>query len=218
MYDAAHAFGTEIDGTGVGNFGDITMFSFHATKLFHTCEGGALTFRNRELKTLIDLLRNFGIKNEEEVVLPGINGRMNEIQAVIGLLNLRNLDEERDRRRRLVDVYREQLTGVSGIRIFETPANVTKSYTYFMIRIGPEFPLGRDEAYRRLKEYNINTRRYFYPLCSDYECYRHLPSAQPDNLPVAHRVSREVLCLPLYGELPVQQVERCCEILRGLGR
>lgn len=216
IYDGAHAFGTELDGVGIGNFGDVTMFSFHATKMFHTCEGGALTFRDPQMKPLIDLLKNFGIKNEEEVVLPGINARMNEIQAAIGLLNLRLLDQERAHRRRLVDTYKNNLAGIPGITVFDIPANVANSYTFLMIRIGPGFGLSRDEVYEKLKKSGIHPRKYFYPLCSDFECYRQLPSAAAVNLPVANKVAREVLCLPLYGTLPVQDVDRCCEILRKL--
>jgi dTDP-4-amino-4,6-dideoxygalactose transaminase len=216
IYDAAHAFGAEIDGVGIGNFGDITMFSFHSTKLFHTLEGGALAFREPHLKPRIDLLKNFGIKNEEEVVMPGINGKMNEVQAAIGLVNLRHLDEERERRRQIVETYQRNLTGIPGVKPFTIPDAVRNSYQYFMIRIGPEFGLSRDELHLELKKYNVITRKYFYPLCSDYNCYRQLPSSDPENLPVAHRVVKEVLCLPLYGNLTLQDAARTCEIIEGL--
>ncbi len=218
IYDAAHAFGTEIDGVGIGNFGDITMFSFHSTKLFHTLEGGALAFRETQLKGRIDLLKNFGIKNEEEVVMPGINGKMNEVQAAIGLINLRHLDEERERRCQIVETYTRKLTGVPGIKVFQIPDNVRKSYQYYMIRIGPEFGRNRDEVHAELKKYNIITRKYFYPLCSDYNCYRQLPSSAPENLPVAHKIVKEVLCLPLYGNLTPEDAEQTCEILADLKR
>jgi dTDP-4-amino-4,6-dideoxygalactose transaminase len=218
LYDAAHAFGTEIDGIGIGTFGDISMFSFHATKLFHTLEGGALTFNTPQLKPRIDLLKNFGIKNEEEVILPGINGKMNEVQAAIGLLNLRSLDAERQKRQAIIDCYKQNLAGLAGIRVFEMPAHVTNSYQYFMIRVGLEFPLSRDELYLELKKYNIMARKYFYPLCSDYSCYQQLPSANPASLPVAQRIVKEVLCLPLYGALGLDTVSKICEILKGLGK
>jgi dTDP-4-amino-4,6-dideoxygalactose transaminase len=216
IYDAAHAFGTEIEGVGIGTFGDISMFSFHATKLFHTIEGGALTFNASHLKPRIDLLKNFGIKNEEEVVMPGINGKLNELQAAIGLINLRHLDEERAKRHKIVATYKQNLADIPGIKIFEIPEKIRNSYQYFMIRIGSEFGRSRDEIHTELKKYNVITRKYFYPLCSDYSCYRQLPSANPENLPVAQRVVKEVLCMPLYGNLKLEDVETICQIIRSL--
>ena len=216
IYDAAHAFGTEIDGVSIGTFGDISMFSFHSTKLFHTLEGGALTYNNIHLKQTIDLLKNFGIKNEEEVVMPGINGKMNEVQAAIGLINLRHIELERQKRQKIVEVYQQNLADIPGIRVFEIPQNIKKSYQYFVIRIGSEFGLSRDEVHAELKKYNVITRKYFYPLCSDYDCYRHLPSADPENLPVARKIVKEVLCLPLYGALELDQVEKICKLIKNL--
>jgi len=219
IYDAAHAFDTEVDGIGIGNFGDISMFSFHATKLFHTAEGGALTYKDTDLKQCIDLLKNFGIKSEDEVVMPGINGKMNEIQAALGLINLRYLEAEREKRKRIIDTYTHCLSDIVGIRLNELPNNVSNSYQYVVIRIEQErFGISRDEVYKRLREYNVYARKYFYPLCSDYPCYKNLPSADPVNLPVAKKVVDEVLCLPLYGELAIASVEKICEIIRGFGR
>ncbi len=219
IYDAAHAFDTELNGTGIGNFGDISMFSFHATKLFHTAEGGALTCKDMDLKRRIDLLKNFGIKSEDEVIMPGINGKMNEIQAALGLINLRYLKAEREKRKRIVDTYTHCLRDIEGIRLNELPKNVRNSYQYFVIRIEQEiFGISRDEVYKRLREYNVYARKYFYPLCSDYPCYRNLPSADPANLPVAKKVVNEVLCLPLYGELAIASVEKICEIIRSFRR
>jgi dTDP-4-amino-4,6-dideoxygalactose transaminase len=219
IYDAAHAFDTEIDGTGIGNFGDISMFSFHATKLFHTAEGGALTCKDMDLKRCIDLLKNFGIKSEDEVVMPGINGKMNEIQAALGLINLRYLEAEREKRKRIIDTYTHCLHDIEGIRLNELPKNVRNSYQYFVIRIEQErFGISRDEVYKMLREYNVYARKYFYPLCSDYPYYRNLPSADPANLPVAKKVVDEVLCLPLYGELAITSVEKISEIIRGFGK
>ncbi|MGD0877558.1 MAG: DegT/DnrJ/EryC1/StrS family aminotransferase [Anaerolineales bacterium] len=216
IYDAAHAFNTEINGVGIGTFGDISMFSFHATKLFNTIEGGALTFNTPHMKKRIDLLKNFGIKNEDEVVLPGINGKMNELQAAIGLINLRLIDAEREKRQKIVDTYTQNLSGIPGIKVFEIPNGVKKSYQYFVIRIGGEFGHSRDEVYSDLKKYNVFARKYFYPLCSDYSCYRHLPSSNPENLPVAKKVVKEVLCMPLYGGLKLDEVEKICEIIKEL--
>ena len=217
IYDAAHAFNTQIDGGGIGNFGDITMFSFHATKLFHTAEGGALSFNDGNLKQRIDLLKNFGIKNEEEVMLAGINGKMNEIQAALGLVNLKYMEAERSKRKIVSETYRQCLSGIEGITLGELPSNVQPSYQYFVIRIDRQkFGISRDEVYNRLKEYNVYSRKYFYPLCSDYACYKQLPSAHPDNLPVAKKIVKEVLCLPFYGNLDVSTVEQICNILKGL--
>ncbi len=217
IYDGAHAFGTEIEGTGIGNFGDITMFSFHATKLFHTAEGGALTFNDPNLKERIELLKNFGIKNEEEVVMPGINGKMNEIQAGLGLTLLNYIDEERERRKTIKQVYNERLKGFEGVTLIESPDRVTKeSYQYFAIRINEKaFGKSRNYVFDRFKEYNVFTRKYFYPLCSDYSCYKSLPSSSKDNLPVANRIKDEVLCLPFYGGLSVEDAGRICEILKS---
>lgn len=216
IYDAAHAFGAEIGGVGIGAFGDVSMFSFHSTKLFHTLEGGALTYNNPQLKPRIDLLKNFGIKNEEEVIMPGINGKMNEAQAAVGLINLRHVDAEREKRRKIVDAYKENLADIPGIRVFEIPDEVRNSYQYFVIRIGKEFGRSRDEVHENLKTYNVFTRKYFYPLCSDYSCYKQLPSSNPENLPVARKIVKEVLCLPLYGGLPLEDVKKICLIIRQL--
>lgn len=220
IYDAAHAFEVEIDGVGIGNYGDISMFSFHATKLFHTAEGGSLTFTNKDLKPRIEFLKNFGIKNEEEVVMPGINGKMNEIQAVIGLLVLDLIDAERNRRKILFDVYKECLGNVEGIsfgnNISNSSLDFKPSYQYLIIRIDEnQFGKSRDYVYKEFKKYNVFTRKYFYPLCSDYPCYHQLPSSSPANLPVAQKVVKEVLCMPFYGGLSVSDIERICNILKS---
>jgi dTDP-4-amino-4,6-dideoxygalactose transaminase len=215
VYDAAHAFGVEVDGAGMGTFGDISMFSFHATKLFHTAEGGALAFRDQNLKPRIDLLKNFGIKNEEEVVMPGINGKMNELQAALGLVLLDYIDEEKRKRKVLFEVYRDCLRGIEGISFLENRP-FKQSYQYFVIRIDERlFGKSRDYVYQEFKKYNIFTRRYFYPLCSNYPCYKHLPSSDPEKLPVANRVASEVLSMPFYGGLTGDDVVRICDILQS---
>jgi dTDP-4-amino-4,6-dideoxygalactose transaminase len=214
VYDAAHAFGVEIDGVGIGEFGDISMFSFHGTKLFHTAEGGALSCKDQNMKQRIDYLKNFGIKNEEEVVMPGINGKMNEIQAALGLLVLDIVETEISKRKVLIDVYRSMLKGVEGISVNEDSSGAKKNYQYFTIRINDVlFGCSRDEAHKHLKEHNVYTRKYFYPLCSNYQCYKYLPSSSPANLPVAETASKEILCLPLYGELTETDIKDICEIL-----
>jgi dTDP-4-amino-4,6-dideoxygalactose transaminase len=214
VYDAAHAFGVEIEGVGIGEFGDISMFSFHGTKLFHTAEGGALSCKDQNMKQRIDYLKNFGIKNEEEVVMPGINGKMNEIQAALGLLVLDIVETEISKRKVLIDVYRSMLKGVEGISVNEDSSGAKKNYQYFTIRINDVlFGCSRDEAHKHLKEHNVYTRKYFYPLCSNYQCYKYLPSSSPANLPVAETASKEILCLPLYGELTETDIKDICEIL-----
>ena len=219
IYDGAHAFQTEINGTGIGNFGDITMFSFHATKLFHTLEGGALVVKDRHLKERIELLKNFGIKNEEEVVMPGINGKMNEVQAVVGQLVLDMVAEERGKRELLRDTYRRCLDDVEGISFMGDIPGVKNSFQYFVIRIDQKkFGRSRDYVYNEFKKFNVMTRKYFYPLCSEYTCYRQLPSSSAWNLPVAHKVVDEVLTLPFYGRLTVEDVEQICTILKSFGR
>ena len=217
IYDGAHSFGTEIDGVPIGNFGDATMLSFHATKLFHTVEGGALIVGNEKLKTRVDFLKNFGIKNETEVVMPGINGKMNEFQAAMGILNLKMIESEKAKRRLLGEAYRVSLEGIEGISCFTLPKDVVNSEQYFVIRID-EFilPGMRDALYFRLKEFNVHTRRYFYPLCSEANCYRSLPSSSPSNLPVAHRVAREVLALPYFGELTPEAAYQISELIRAV--
>lgn len=217
IYDAAHAFGVEIDGRGIGTWGDISMFSFHATKLFHSGEGGALTFADPDLKARIDLLKNFGIKDEETVMMPGINGKMNELQAALGLVVLDCIEEERNKRRSLQQTYLECLGEVAGVTpcIREIPGG-RNSYQYFVVRIDAEtFGASRDQVYQELRRYNVLARKYFYPLCSDYACYRQLPSADPKGLPVARRVADEVLALPFYGGLGKDDVERICAIIRN---
>ena len=217
IYDAAHAFGVELGGVGIGNYGDISMFSFHATKLFHTAEGGALSFNDSKLKAKIDFLKNFGIKNEEEVVMPGINGKMNEIQAALGIVVLDYVEEERHKRSLLKKIYQKRLKEIEGISFIENKEGIKSSYQYFVIRIDEKtFGKSRDYVYQEFKKYNIFARKYFYPLCSDYACYRHLPSSSSKNLTVANKIAKEVLALPFYGDLSVDDVEKICEIIKNI--
>ncbi len=216
IYDAAHAFGSEVNDYGIGTYGDISMFSFHATKLFHTLEGGALTFNSPHLKKRIDLLKNFGIKNEEEVIMPGINGKMNEIQAAIGLILLNSIEDEKAQRKKILDIYKECLIDIEGIKLINNECSNINSYQYCVIRINKDiFGMSRDSVYSNFKKYNVFTRKYFHPLCSEYTCYRNLPSSSSDNLPVANKVVKEVLALPFYGELTTHNAIRICEILRS---
>lgn len=216
IYDGAHAFGTEIDGVPIGSFGDATMFSFHATKLFHTAEGGALAVGDAALKNRIDLLKNFGIRNEFEVIMPGINGKMNEIQAAIGLVNLKLVDAERAARQKLADVYTCRMNKIPGIRTFNIPNNVRHSLQYFVIRVEEGALITRDVLYDRLKSFNIHARKYFFPLCSDYSCYGNLLSAAKHNLPIAQAAAQEVLVLPLYGALGEEGAHRVSDAIEYL--
>lgn len=213
VYDGAHAFGTQIHGQSIGTFGDATMFSFHATKLFHTAEGGALAVNDPVLKQRIELLKNFGIKNEDEVVLPGINGKMSELQAALGRVVLRYVDVERQRRTTIRQIYEQRLADVPGLRLQPMPSGVTDSLQYLVLRVSAQASCSRDALHTRLKAFNVVTRKYFNPLCSDYSCYRHLPSAQPNNLPNANRVASEALVLPLYGALENDDVHRICDAI-----
>lgn len=216
IYDAAHAFGTRINNIGIGNFGNITMFSFHPTKLFHSGEGGALTCRDQLLKNRVDLLKNFGIKGQEAVIDIGINGKMNELQAALGLTILRYVNEERKKRKLLYDAYKQCLKHVQGITILEHPKHIQNSYQYFVIRIDEkQFGKSRDYVYEQLKKYNVFVRKYFYPLCSKYSHYKNLPSSKKNNLSVANKVATEVLSMPFYGRLSVSNIEKICNILKS---
>jgi dTDP-4-amino-4,6-dideoxygalactose transaminase len=212
VYDAAHAFGTRIEGRPVTDFGDATMLSFHATKLFHTAEGGALFVRDPVVKDRVDLLKNFGIKDELTVLMPGINGKMSELHAALGLLTLKMVAGERENRRVVAEIYRKRLADIDGVSVPNIRRGVEESYQYFPIRIESKH-VTRDEVFEGLRRLNVFTRKYFYPLCSDYGCYRMLPSAHPSYLPVAHKVASEVLCLPFYGALTESIVTRICDIV-----
>ena len=220
IYDAAHAFGVEIGGQGIGNFGDISMLSFHATKLYHTVEGGALVMKDEYVKQRIDLLKNFGIKNEEEVVMPGINGKLDEVRAAIGRIMLNYVEGERQKRMRLHKIYNEELSEVEGLKLMPTCAdNVKLNYQYYVIRIDEKiFGRSRDYVHGAFKNFNVYARKYFHPLCSEYTCYRQLNSSKPENLPVANVIGQQVLSLPMYGDLTEDDVRKICAILKSFGR
>ena len=214
IYDAAHAFSTEIDGVGIGNFGDITMFSFHATKLFNTIEGGCLTYKNSDLVKKIYDLRNFGIQSEELVEAVGINGKMNELCAAMGLENLKLYKQEQAKRKQIKAVYDERLSKVKGVRIPQMPANVTNSYQYYSIIVEDNYPISRNELYEKFKLINILTRKYFYPACHDYECYKNDITVKTARLSVTDDLKMRVLCLPFYGDLSIKDVEKICEVIK----
>ena len=214
IYDAAHAFGTRVHGRGIGNFGDVTMFSFHATKLFHTAEGGALACATPSLKARIDDLRNFGIHGPDRVEAIGLNGKMTELQAALGLCVLDGLAAELARRRVLLERYQRRFATIDGVTWLSASDGDATSCQYAVVRIDEaRFGCSRDAVHRELQQFNIFARKYFYPLCSQYDCYRHLPSADATNLPNAVRAAREVLCVPLYGELTEADVDRICDVI-----
>jgi dTDP-4-amino-4,6-dideoxygalactose transaminase len=215
IYDAAHAFGVKMKGISISAFGDMTMFSFHATKTFNTFEGGALIFRDDRLGRRLDLLKNFGIESEERITMVGTNAKMNEIQAAMGLVLLDKFYDEVEKRKKLTKVYRRYLKDIPGIKFMEDMRSVAHTYQYFPIIIEEDgFGLSRDEIHRKLRKYNVFARKYFYPLCSQIDSYRALPSADPASLPVAHEVACRVLCLPLYGGLHPKDIARIVAILK----
>ncbi|MFD2655559.1 DegT/DnrJ/EryC1/StrS family aminotransferase [Gracilibacillus thailandensis] len=217
IYDGAHAFGAQYKGEPIGNFGDMTMFSFHATKLFNTIEGGALVYSDELYSEKLGMLVNFGLSSPEKVEVSGFNGKMNEIQAVIGLGNLRVLEEERTNRERIRQSYVDEISKIPGIRIITNRKNRESSYQYFVIEINEdEFGISRDELYYGLKSYNIFARRYFYPLCSEFPWYRNLDSAKRGNLPIAWEKVNQVLTLPFYGDLENEKIKIICDAIKEI--
>jgi dTDP-4-amino-4,6-dideoxygalactose transaminase len=214
IYDAAHAFGVEVGDGSVLNHGDLAVLSFHATKVFNTFEGGALVSKDPQAKRRIDWLKNFGHAGETTVVATGINGKMHEFSAALGLVQLEHLDHVLERRRAVDALYRERLAGVPGIRLLgPSPGERVSNYAYFPILLDGRYPLGRDELNDLLHSNGIRSRRYFYPLISDFPMYRTLPSADRANLPVAADVTERVLCLPIYPDLPLETVERIADLV-----
>lgn len=209
IYDAAHAFGVEVDGESVLNAGDLSTLSFHATKVYNTVEGGALVMHDAETKKRIDYLKNFGFANEVTVVGPGINSKMDEVRSAYGLLNLRQVDAAIEARHQVAIKYREALRPVAGITFFDDMPGVKHNYSYFPIFVDAEkYGMTRDELYFKMKEHNVLGRRYFYPLISEFSTYRGLDSARPENLPNAQRMAETVICLPMHHALSDEDVER----------
>lgn len=217
LYDAAHAFGVKINGKSIASFGDISMFSFHATKVYHTIEGGALTFNSPYLKDRADLMRNFGISKDGNITEEGTNGKLNEVQAAIGILLLNKLEYEIERRKQATYLYTNLLKNVPGIKVNKVPEKTMYNYPYLVIRVDEnEYGLSRDELYEKLKQYNIISRKYFFPLCSNIQCYKNIPSASEARLPVANKVARTVLSLPLHGKIYDDDVRKICEIIEHI--
>ncbi|MCQ8231031.1 DegT/DnrJ/EryC1/StrS family aminotransferase [Pectobacterium carotovorum] len=216
IYDAAHAFGVKKDDYSILNHGDLSILSFHATKVFNTIEGGAIISQDAKTKKRIDYLKNFGFADEVTVVAPGINGKMNEVQAAFGLLQLKHIDDALLKRKTVYLRYREALRNIPHIRLVDVSENVSWNYSYCPIFIGDDFPCGRDELYLLMKAKGVFTRRYFYPLISSFPMYRGLDSAKTENLPESHIVAESVLCLPIYADLQDSEQEKVIGLINAI--
>ncbi|MGL4801681.1 MAG: DegT/DnrJ/EryC1/StrS family aminotransferase [Cetobacterium sp.] len=216
LYDAAHAFGVEIEEDGIGTFGDISMFSLHATKVFNSIEGGLLTYNDSALQKKLRLFKNFGITGPETVEAVGLNSKMNEFQAAMGIVNLRYIDEQIEKRKLITQSYRTSLKNIEGISFIDDLDNVKHNYSYFPIVIDEKiFGKTRNELFNELQKYNIFTRKYFYPLVTDFDCYKE--EYKNVELPKAKYISDRVLTLPIYGELDLETVEYICEVIKKIG-
>lgn len=214
IYDAAHAFNVKINGRSLLTYGDLSVLSFHATKVFSTIEGGAIITNDEKLKKEMEYLKNFGFADEVTVVSPGINAKMNEIQAAFGLLAIESVENETLKRKQIASFYRNQLSQIEGIRFMEDFPEVISNYSYFPVWIDEEvFGLSRDQVYENLKQHKIYSRRYFYPLISKFSPYNQLASASASNLPVAEEVARGILCLPIYSDLDLSDVKKICNLI-----
>ena len=214
IYDAAHAFGVEVNGESILKAGDMSTLSFHATKVYNTIEGGALVMHDEQTKKRIDNLKNFGFADEVTVVAPGINSKMDEVRAAYGLLNLRQVDAAIEARCQVAIKYRESLRGVDGVTFFDDMQCVKHNYSYFPIFIDEKkYGITRDELYFKMKEHNILGRRYFYPLISTFSTYRGLQSAIPENLTNAHKMADSVICLPMHHALGGEDIQRTLDLI-----
>jgi dTDP-4-amino-4,6-dideoxygalactose transaminase len=215
IYDAAHAFGVKKEGNSILNMGDLSVLSFHATKVYSTIEGGAIICHTPEMKHHIDNLKNFGFRGETTVEEPGINAKLNEVQAAYGLLQLKYVDEFIAKRKKITELYRELLKDIQGIRFLNDQAGVSHCYSYFPVLVDEkEYGMSRDELYEKLKEHNVWGRRYFYPLISEFEPYKNLESSAKENLPVATKMAEQVFCLPIYVDLKNADIERIISIIK----
>ena len=215
IYDAAHAFGVQYKGASLLRHGDLSVLSFHATKVFNTFEGGAIVCPDAKTKQRIDYLKNFGFADEVTITAPGINGKMSEFNAAFGLLQLKHIDDALARRREIEARYREALVDVPGISLLPTPPDTRGNASYFPILVGDAYPLSRDALYQKLKDAGIHGRRYFYPLISDMPMYRGLSSAKAENLKHSHQIADRVICLPIYPSLLNEQVDAVAALVSG---
>lgn len=219
IYDAAHAFGVTYNGESLLQAGDLSILSFHATKVFNTIEGGAIVAASPHIKAAVDSLRNFGFKDETTVEGVGINAKMNELQAAYGLLQLTTIEKEIRKRKHISDLYREKLSTIRGLRLPEQNPAVQHNYSYFPIEVDEKSAgFSRDVLYSTLKHHNINSRRYFFPLISNFKPYHMLPSAAKASLPVANKAASQILCLPIYGALSSDEVEIICNHIQEVAR
>jgi dTDP-4-amino-4,6-dideoxygalactose transaminase len=214
IYDAAHAFGVRQKGTSILTHGDLSVLSFHATKVFNTFEGGAIVCPDAKTKVRIDRLKNFGFVDETTVVAPGINGKMSEINAAFGLLQLKSVTAAIEARSKVAERYTRQLEEIDGISCLHEWGAEWANYSYFPVLVESNYPLTRDELYLKLREHGIHARRYFYPLISEFPMYRGIPSAEPSRLPVATLAARQILCLPIYPSLADEAQEKVIDVLR----
>lgn len=215
IYDAAHAFGVNYKGESLLKWGDLSILSFHATKVFNTFEGGAIISPDAKTKQRIDRLKNFGIADELTVTAPGINGKMSEINAAFGLVQLKHIDDAMAQRQAVDSRYRSELAEVTGITLYQHDINANSNFSYFPILVEAEYPLSRDELYEKLKAHGILSRRYFYPLISNMPMYRGLPTADTVHLPLANALAEKVLCLPIFNELTVEQQQQVIALIKG---
>lgn len=215
IYDAAHTFGVQVDGVGIGGFGDISMFSLHATKVYNTIEGGLLTYKCKDISKKLDSLKNFGLSDSETIDEIGLNAKMNEFQAAMGLVNLRYVEDEINKRKEVTNKYINQLCYIEGIKFLPYKKNIKHNYIYFPVLIDElKFGATRDEICEELKKNNIYSRKYFYPLVTDFNCYKEKYCS--NNTPVAKYVSERVLCLPIYGEITDDEIYNICCLIRNL--
>lgn len=214
IYDAAHAFGVRLNGESLLRHGDLSVLSFHATKVFNTFEGGAIVCPDAKTKQRIDYLKNFGFVDEVTVTAPGINGKMSEVNAAFGLLQLKYIDQVLEQRRHLEQRYRNLLSGFAGLSFLDAPRNTQGNASYLPVFVDDAYPMSRDALYQKLKSHGFHGRRYFYPLISDMPMYRSMFSSHPDNLPVAQRMASQVLCLPIYPDLGVEDQARIVDLVR----
>lgn len=214
IYDAAHAFAVKYKGVSTACFGDASMFSFHATKVFNTIEGGAVCFKNDAWVQLLNDQKNFGIHSEEEVAFVGGNAKMNEFQAAMGICNLKHLDEEIAKRKKIVEQYCKRLSDIEGIKLSAIQTDVESNYAYFPV-VFDGYKYTRNEVFTRLGKQGIGARKYFYPLTNSFECYRNYPTAGTEKTPVAQHIALRVLTLPLYADLSLDDVDRICDVILG---
>ena len=216
IYDAAHAFGVKLNDTSLLNCGDLSILSFHATKVFNTFEGGAIVCSDPKIKQEIDCLKNFGIVDDTTVISSGINAKLSEVQAALGLVQLQHMEKVIDSRAKIDAAYRQKLEGINGIHCIECAREIVQNYAYFPIIVEPSYPLSRDQLYQHLKDFGVHARRYFYPLISEMPMYAKIISANPDNLPIAKKVADQVLCLPIFPDLRHDQVMKICDLIINL--